>query len=656
MVDVSSPRDVINEESTRMKAEEARLRVERIFVRSPEYVTASKERIDKFFAIVHDVRTEMVGEGDFYSFTYVEGAKKICERVAIQFGLEFTNEDAMRLIRYPIKATELQGDVLKDVEQQTVSAAALVMTEKITNREDLESAIGSLYEETDVTGLADADLLLTKTILQLFLEPNMILDEASTKLARESAYQAVINNPDIVEKGARILSQGDEITPEKYALLVHLDMIERSTFDYGHLLRIFLYVGLMIVGLCVYLMRREPTIFKNPRMLITLALSLFITLFSSIYLSDLSPLLIPVFFPAVVIAIYMGSQSGLVLSTILICLLLPVSGFDSEFFFVAVAGSFICCMIAGDRKRKYNSALLIFLSGIVTLGASVIYNLLMKSNTYNLLQSAIWASLCGIVSVILAIGLMPIFELISNSISPVRLIDLAQPGQPLQKRLFMEAPGTYQHSMMVATLSETAAEEIGANALLAKVGALYHDIGKLDNPEYFTENQSGENPHDHLTPEESFAVLMGHVDNGMKMGRRQRLPIGILRFIQEHHGTQFQAYFYQKSKEIALAQGLPEPSANKFRYRGPIPGSKETAIVMLADTCEAALKSTGIRNLSDAQDLFRKLIKQKIDQDQMTHSALSFTDIESIIKSFLHVYTGVFHERIKYPDDNSNRK
>ena len=211
--------------------------------------------------------------------------------------------------------------------------------------------------------------------------------------------------------------------------------------------------------------------------------------------------------------------------------------------------------------------------------------------------------------------------------------------------------------MMVANLADSAAEAIGANSLLAKVGAYYHDIGKLEKPLFFTDNQQdGNNPHDELPPEESAGIITAHPDQGVRLARRYRLPSNIVRIIQEYHGSTFQAYFYHKAKTQAVENGFPEPPMSTFKYHCAVPSSRESAVVMLADTCEAAIKSTGIKSLDAAEDLFRKLIKQKIDQDQLVNSGLSFNDVELIIRSFLQVYAGVFHEMVKYPDDTTVRK
>ena len=656
-VDVFSPRDIKDTVGTELRAETARMQAERnpVYMKSKDISDKGVSDVNELFSMVSDIRKAMIDPDGGYNFSYSTGSKMLFEEAVKTFGVELSND-----ITFFMVSTDDTNYRL--LQSQGVSIASLIMTNQVDETK-LQAEIDRLSEDQSPqpdarmqsgSGVTNADIV--KLILGSLLKPNAVIDWDATEASMKSTYDAVMNDPIMIEKGVRIVSIGQRITQTDFDLLSDLGMIETASLDVRYLLSVFAYSVFVLFALGFYIMILQKDLIRNRRILIAIALSVFITLLSAIYLSDISSLLIPVYFSAVIISIYLGTSPGIVFSLALILLLLPVSRFDSEFIFVSISGCFACCVLSGDRKRKYNSAFLILLAGGVCVLASVFYNLVVSASLTKLAVSALWAVISGVVSVILATGFMPIFELISNSISPIRLIDLSQPGFSLQKRLFMEAPGTYQHSMMVAALAESAAEEIGANALLAKVGAYYHDIGKLENPEYFTENQQhGVNPHDLLSPDESCSIILAHLDNGVRLGRRYRLPIGLIRFIQEHHGTTFQSYFYHKAKEIALSKGEPEPPVSKFRYKGQLPSSKESAIVMLADTCEAAIKSTGTTNLTEAQELFRKLIKGKIDQDQLVNSGLSFTDLENIIRSFLQVYAGVFHERIKYPDEANNR-
>jgi putative nucleotidyltransferase with HDIG domain len=329
----------------------------------------------------------------------------------------------------------------------------------------------------------------------------------------------------------------------------------------------------------------------------------------------------------------------------------PMHGFDSEMFFINLVGIILCSIFAGRTDKIINNAYLIFFPTIATIGTSFAYNFLIGNTRNEYLNSFIFTFVSCIASLVAAIGLSPVFELLCNAASPVKLISLSQPGQHLLKRLFLEASGTHQHSMMVANLADSAAEAIGADSLLCKVAAYYHDIGKLENPEYFTENQhDGINPHDKLTVMESVAIITKHPEDGVKLAKKERLPNAIIKIIDEHHGTTYPSYFYRKAVEDAKARGLEPPDINNFKYRGHIPSSRESAIVMLADTCEAAVRSMKTTDVSSAEQLIRALIKDKIDQDQLSNSGLSFDDLEQIVVAFKQVYAGVFHERIKYPE------
>jgi len=243
---------------------------------------------------------------------------------------------------------------------------------------------------------------------------------------------------------------------------------------------------------------------------------------------------------------------------------------------------------------------------------------------------------------------LPFWETFFGVITNIKLLDMTNPNNALLRRLIIEAPGTYHHSLVVANLSETAAYEIGADANLARVGGYYHDIGKLKNPQFFAENQDmmGENPHNGLTPLESVNTIIGHVRYGMELAGESRLPQAIKDFIMQHHGTTLIQYFYCKAKKDS-----GDINENEFRYPMTIPQSKETAILMLADTAEAAVRSMkkGVNHFNDLEPDIKRLIKAKLDDGQLLDSGLSIKDLDLIAKAFMRVFRGMFHERIEYP-------
>ena len=257
----------------------------------------------------------------------------------------------------------------------------------------------------------------------------------------------------------------------------------------------------------------------------------------------------------------------------------------------------------------------------------------------------------GVFSSFIVAGILPVFEFLFNITTNISLLELADFNHPLLKRLVFEAPGTYHHSLMVGNLSEMAAEAVGANALLARVGAYYHDIGKLDKPEYFSENQDKySSKHDQLSASMSTLVIMDHVKSGVDLARRSRLHKSILDFITQHHGTSLVYYFYRRALESTESEaGVQE---EVFRYPGPKPQTKETAIVLLADSVEAACRTLEEPTPERISDVVRKIINNKFIDGQLDMCDLSLKDLEIIASTFIHILGAIYHSRIEYPEQN----
>ncbi|MDX1660988.1 MAG: HDIG domain-containing protein [Gemmatimonadota bacterium] len=260
---------------------------------------------------------------------------------------------------------------------------------------------------------------------------------------------------------------------------------------------------------------------------------------------------------------------------------------------------------------------------------------------------ALWGFLSAALAVFLAMGLMPVLEWASGRTSDLTLLELADLNRPLLKRLLLEAPGTYHHSILVGSLAEAAAERIGGNSLMARVGAYYHDIGKVERPEYFAENQrSGVNPHNALTPRASARIVRRHVEDGVEAARAAGLPELVVEFIREHHGTTRLDYFWRKEAERV---GDGEAPSADFVYPGPTPRSRETAVVMLADSVEAACRVVPDPTAERFRDTIRRVVETKLEQRQLDQAGLTFRDLAQIEDAFVSVLTGIHHHRIEYP-------
>jgi putative nucleotidyltransferase with HDIG domain len=292
-----------------------------------------------------------------------------------------------------------------------------------------------------------------------------------------------------------------------------------------------------------------------------------------------------------------------------------------------------------------------FINFIVSCAVSVIIE---KNNAPVLWQSILatggYAALNGLLTVIICTGSLPSWEAIFGVVTPIKLLDLTNPSNVLLRRLTIEAPGTYHHSLIVANLAETAAFDIGASPSTARVGGYYHDIGKLKYPQYFAENLADENPHDSMDPFNSVQMIITHVAYGLTLAAEYHLPPFIRDFIQEHHGTTLIYYFYHKAKEEA--EGTDQIIEEKdFRYPYTIPKTRESACVMLADTVEAAVRSVipRVKSLDEVENQINQLIRGKLNDGQLADSGLSIKDVDIIAASFFRVLKGMYHERIPYP-------
>ncbi len=643
--DIYAPRAFADSYETEKRAVIARDTVDDIFVRSDKQSQDCIDRVDDFFDLAEQERqTYTQSRSSQNPLSPAEAALELCNNVEQTFNVTIAPENIVVFF-------EMSNPTFTYIREKTTSLAELIMLG------DVNDAVLNTKIDEQISSFRESNPSYSKysdgmhVVLSSMLEPNTIYDEKATADSANNAYLAVKNDPVMIDKGSRLVEAGAIIDEHVYSNLVELELIRDSSFNLVILARVALYVLIISGCALVYLNIERKKLNISMPVFYMLIATFLITIGTSVYLSSISTLLTIVIFFTAVCATYLGTQDGIILSVFNLLFVWPMYNFEPEMFFISLVGIILTSIFAGRTDRIINNAALIFFPTLATITTSLAYNFLIGNARTEYLNSFIFTFVSCIASLVAAIGLSPIYELISNAASPVKLIALSQPGQHLLKRLFLEASGTHSHSMMVANLADSAAEAIGADALLCKVAAYYHDIGKLENPQYFTENQhDGINPHDQLTVMESVAIITKHPEDGVKLAKKERLPNAIVKIIDEHHGTTYPSYFYRKAVEDAKTKGLEPPDLNNFRYRGHIPSSRESAIVMLADTCEAAVRSMKTTDVQSAEQLIRALIKDKIDQDQLSNSGLSFDDLEEIVIAFKQVYAGVFHERIKYPE------
>ena len=491
---------------------------------------------------------------------------------------------------------------------------------------------------------------MANSIFEAGLEPNLLPDEAAMEAAREEKRAEV--DDVMIRKNQKIVDEGEIITQDIYDRLVSLNLIGGADYRSSALplMGSMLMVGLLFVALYLFFTWSKGAVVlkKNE---VKMLFSVYVLMIILLRLMANIPYftLIPLGLFAMLASLLVGRRVALVMNTLFCIIGCFIFNGDVQFLMYSLLVGTLGALLIQKTDKRQRMVPIAVAMGIVSLIAMFGVGLFFDGGySQGLMLKCLFAAVMGLVSVVIAVGSLPFWEATFEANTPLRLLELTNPNNELLRRLMLEAPGTYHHSLIVANLAETAAYEIGANTALARAGAYYHDIGKLKNPQMFSENQSGYNPHDDLAPETSAKIITQHPKNGVEMGLEYGLPRIIIDVIREHHGTSLVKFFYFKALKAYGAENVTEA---EYRYQGTAPTSRESAVVMLADTVEAAVRSIlgSGKTLEEAEGVVKTLIKDKLDDGQLDHSGLGIHELEIIRKAFLKVFHGMYHERVAYP-------
>ena len=498
---------------------------------------------------------------------------------------------------------------------------------------------------------------MAAAVFDAALEPNLVLDDDAMEMARE-AKRAEVENV-MIRKNQKIVDEGEIITQEIYDRLVSLDLVGHPEYNstalplFGSLLMVALVFG------AIYLFfnwGKSIVVLKQNEVKMLFTVYVIMVILTRLMANLTYFTLIPLGVFAMLVSVLIGRRVALIMNGLFCIIGCFIFNGDVRFLMYALlVGTLGALLIQKTDQRKYIVPVAVamgFISFAAMLGAGLFFE---NGYSEGLLLQCILGAVIGLVSVIIVVGSLPFWEAVFEANTAHRLLELTNPNNEVLRRLMIEAPGTYHHSLIVANLAETAAYQIGANTALARAGAYYHDIGKLKNPQMFSENQTGYNVHDDLAPETSAKVITQHPKNGVEMGLEYGLPRVIIDVIREHHGTSLVKYFYYKALKQYGAENVTEA---EYRYQGTIPSSRESAIVMLADTVEAAVRSVlgQGKTLEEAEALIKTLMKDKLDDNQLDHSGLGIHELEIIRKAFIEVFHGMYHERVAYPKQEEIEK
>lgn len=529
--------------------------------------------------------------------------------------------------------------VLKEIYDKGVTADGLT--------EAKASGLGYLQElawSSDLKTMAGV-------ILSAAVEPNLIVDEAAVEASKEEKRAEV--DEVLIRKNQKIVDEGEIITQEIYDKLVSLNLVSETGLE-GSLMPMLgslVITGMLFAALYLFFRWGKGNILLKPneiRMLFTIYMMMVLLIRILANLTIFT--IVPVGLFAMLVSLLVGRRMALWLNALFCIIGCFIFNGDVQFLMYAlISGTFAALIIQKTDKRSHLIPAALGMAAVdfvTTISLGFFFGEGYSAEL--LLQSGIGA-VTGLLSMIVAVGSLPFWENMFEANTPLRLMELTNPNNELLRKLMIEAPGTYHHSLIVANLAETAVYDIGGNTALARAGAYYHDVGKLRYPQFFAENQSGHNPHDELPPEKSAKIITGHTKGGLELAERYKLPPVVRDMIVEHHGNSLVKFFYFKALKLYGAENVNEAD---YRYQGRIPSSRESAVVMLADTVEAAVRSMlgHGKTMEEAEAAVKNLMKDKLDDGQLNNSGLTLNELETIRLAFLKVFHGMYHERVSYPE------
>lgn len=526
----------------------------------------------------------------------------------------------------------------------------------ITEKDFERNNISNIITNNLISNVSRRQISVIDALLSQIIVPNLVEDEFATEIARKKAEATVKPYEITFQKGEKILFEGEPVTRLKR------DALRQAGYNvyelnWQGLIAIYILVFLATLIFINYMKYFEKQYLETRYMMLSGVLSIVLAVIAVVLPTGFSPYVLPIPAYVLLMAIFTNPRVAFVAMTVLLTVLTVGVQYPAQYIVTFTLLNLVAMVTISQIRysRRFDlikAGFIISLAGLlIVLAIYMLEKCLIDVNNVLILKNSAFIFLNGIVSSMIALGTLPLFESSFKIITPYGLAELADHNQPLLKRLQFEAPGTYHHSLMVSNLCEAAAEAVGANPILARVGAFYHDIGKLKRPLFFVENQSYfgiENPHTKLNPRLSKMVITAHPKDGIELSKEYGLPSVINNFILQHHGEGLASYFYNQAiKE----EGIENVKEEQFRYTGPKPNMKETAILMIADAVESAVRSLKNPTSEEIEQIIDKIIVERLNDGQLADSPLTLHDIKVIAATFSRILRGMQHNRIKYQEN-----
>ena len=639
--DIKAPRDTIDERATKEAEDKALEKVDKQYTQKAEVKKQAEDNVILLFEKLNTI----INNQSAQTATSTSVESNVSELKKIE-GIALSEDEYKELLNIPKEQlSSLQKDVLNIIDKTY---------EKNINEKDDESlniARDSAVSLVEKLNLADKLKYVLEELVKGQINPNCFYDEEKTQELIDETRKSVAKV--VIKQNQIIVKEGVPVTQNQLDILSDLGML-----DDGKNTSIYLYVYIvlaMFVGIIMFLQynyidRNYSEIFKNTKKITLISVINLMTLVFARTIGLVSPFLIPFACAPILLTLLINYKISIVISILNVIVISIATGVDAQVMMLGVISSILGATLLKKMQQRnellYSTLYLSIVGVIITVSTGI----LISSNLREVLIKSGITFIGGVLSGIFALGILPFLEGTFNEVTTLKLLELSNPNHPLLKKLLMEAPGTYHHSMLVANLAEMASEEVGANSVIVRIGSYYHDVGKTERPYFFGENQmGGENPHNHMTPNLSAKIIISHVKDGIELARKHNLPKVIQDIIGEHHGTTLVKYFYYTMKNNS-----ENPEAVKeedYRYPGPIPNSKEAGIIMLADSVEAAVRSIKEPSEDKIKEMINNIISDKLSCGQLNDCNLTIKDIEKIKKCFLTALNGIYHHRIEYPKE-----
>lgn len=640
-VDIKAPREIIDEAETKTKIQQALEAVPLQYNKNPEVKTQ----------VLSDINDLLNNAYTLKDSVYEEKEKVSNLKAASKIKLE--EEDYLALISLSKEEIKTIQSFLTSMMSELYDNVNISDNKQKSNQEDIKKAQEFISVKVNSSTLPKKMLKnLVISIAYKQIKPNFFYNEEKTEELKNEARK---KSPIVIKKDQTIVKEGEPVTKTQLDILEKLGLLNAKDSHNWYIylsLGVFVFLILSLQWFYAYKFKNEIYEDNSKVILIGILNCLAVAIARSL---NIQPFLIPFAFIPMITTLLVDRNISLIINGFNCVFIGCAVGFNAEITLLTIVNGILGSIILRKMQQRNDILYCSLYIAVINVIFTFSLGLVLSDNIEEVARKTFFTLAGSIISGVLTIGFLPFFESTFDIVTTIKLLELSNPNNPLLKKLLMEAPGTYHHSILVGNLSEVAAEEVGGNPVLARVASYYHDVGKIKRPYFFKENQIGnDNPHNKISPNLSTLIITSHIKDGEELAKDYKIPSVIQDVIKQHHGTTLVKYFYLTAKNSS--ENPDEVNEENFRYPGPKPQTKEAAIIMLADSTEAAVRSISEPTKGKIEEMVNNIVKARLNEGQLDECDLTLKEIEKIKKTFVKVLMGIYHQRIEYPTDKWENK